>query len=212
VGSVHKRALELLPWYVTGTLPEHERAEVESHLRGCLSCRAALREEQRMHVLVESQEDIPVSYEHGVADLLKKIDGAGARPPPVRRLALAATAVTVVAAVVAGWFALIRPDASVVQSGNGTFSTLSSSDATAPNRVDVVFEDGVSAGEIGAIIRSVDGRIIGGPSKLGRYTVSVPADTEDQLSAAIETLQKDPRVRFVGQSYVASPASVEGDE
>jgi hypothetical protein len=37
-------AIELLPWYLNGTLDENERREVREHLAGCESCRQALED------------------------------------------------------------------------------------------------------------------------------------------------------------------------
>lgn len=37
-------AIELLPWYLNGTLDESERREVREHLAGCEACRQALED------------------------------------------------------------------------------------------------------------------------------------------------------------------------
>jgi anti-sigma factor RsiW len=39
-----KTAIELLPWYLNGTLDESERREVREHLAGCPGCRQALED------------------------------------------------------------------------------------------------------------------------------------------------------------------------
>jgi hypothetical protein len=48
----HREVLELLPWYVNGTLAGGERSKVERHLSECLPCNAVLKEERRLLTLV----------------------------------------------------------------------------------------------------------------------------------------------------------------
>src|SRR4051794_28857111 len=44
----HRETEELLPWYVTGRLHEHEREAVERHVAGCAHCEKQLRLERRL--------------------------------------------------------------------------------------------------------------------------------------------------------------------
>lgn len=208
MGSIHDKAQELLPWYVTGSLSAHEHDEVERHVRQCLPCRAALMHEQRLRELVESQEDVPLNDEHGVVDLLRKIDTTRGRPRAAWRPALAAGGAALVGVVAVAWFVLVAPGGRGVEGPGGAFSTQSSSDAAAPNRIDILFDDDVGASEIRDIVRSIGGTLIGGPSALGRYTVSVPVESEDELAAVIEKLTRNPRIRFAAQSYTASQKPV----
>ncbi len=124
----HDTAMELLPWYVSGTLAEHERMALERHLQECLPCRAALRDEQRLCGLLRDGETSPLGPAHGLAALLGRIDGARRPRPPWRRpqLAFAAAAATVAIAV---WLLLPTAPAPMTGDDEGTFSTLTESAA-----------------------------------------------------------------------------------
>lgn len=204
VDPIHIKAAELMPWYVNGTLPESERAELDKHLGNCLSCRAALKEERRMQDLIRRQAEIPLSSEHGIADLFRRIDGrrAGLRPTATGwRLALAAS---VVFCIVTGSWML-----GLWESQPDSFSTLTRSDESPPAAlIDIVFGESVTEAEIREIIRGIDGQLVAGPSELGRYTVAVGPDSGGDAQSAIETLSDDPRIQFVGRNFI-TPDSAE---
>jgi hypothetical protein len=207
----HRQIAELLPWYVNGSLTGAERAGVEKHVRECLPCRAALREEQRICGLVGAQDDVPVGVGHGVSDLLRKIDGghARARPSSLRTQLGIAAGVFSVSVAVAGWLVLTgSPDggAPAVDASVAPFTTLTDGADAAADRIDIVFAAGIDDAGIRALIESVDGRLIAGPSELGRYVVAVAPASDAGLSALIERLSRDPRVRFAGRSYSALPS------
>jgi anti-sigma factor RsiW len=209
MNSIHQRTAELLPWYVTDTLPVAERDAVEAHIRDCLVCRAALREEQRIRELVRSPNDDRLSPEHGVADLLRKIDGrAGTRRrirlQPRFAVGIAAAAVVAVAVFVGG--ALLTPD----NPDRTGFSTLSNPAGVAGERIDIVFTEGTDASAIEALVRSFRGRLIGGPTELGRYTVELPTADPAATDALIERLADDPAVRFVGRNFIGEPDAATG--
>ena len=201
---VSRRAAELLPWYVNGTLAEQEKADVERHLRECLTCRAALRDEQRMQALTRIQDDVPLSPQHGMLDLLRRIERKSARSRTSQwgmRLGFAAAAAF---CIVAGWILLSPPG-----SAPEPFSTLSDSEASAVAMIDIVFADSITEREIREIVREIDGQLVAGPTELGRYTVSLAADSDSAAAAAIERLSGDPRIRFVGRNYIPAPAAEE---
>jgi anti-sigma factor RsiW len=203
---VHKEIVELIPWYVNGTLPPDERTDVEKHLNECLPCRAALREAQRIRSLVDGHDDVPIGMEHGFSDLLRRIDGRRSRRWAFRsgpRLAYGAAAAC---AAIAGWLllnGLRAPEAT----DRAPFTTLTDGANFPDMRIDIVFSDATTEADIRGIIDSVGGRLVSGPSELGRYTVAVEAESPDELSGLIERLSADPRVRFAGQNYIASPTT-----
>jgi hypothetical protein len=202
----HKRTLELIPWYVNGSLPDGERLKIERHLRTCVPCRSALVDEQRLRGLIREQAAIPHGPEHGVADLLHRIDGHG----PVRsRLRFASPFVYAAAAglalVVA--FLLVRPFTEMAGQPDGEFSTLTNASDSAADRIDIVFDENLGPAEISVFIESLGGRLEAGPSELGRYTVSLPDASDRDLAALIADLGEDPRIRFVGRNFIAEPAA-----
>jgi anti-sigma factor RsiW len=205
VDAAHRKIVELIPWYVNGSLPPDDHAEVEQHLNECLPCRAALREARRIRSLVSGHDDVPIGLEHGFSDLLRRIDDRPRRSPfrPGPRLAYGAAAVCV---AVAGWLlvgTLLAPEAI----DPVPFTTLTDGARFAGTRIDIVFADAIPEAEILEIVDSLGAHLVGGPSELGRYTVAVEATTPDDLSRLIERLTADPRVRFAGQNYIASPTT-----
>jgi hypothetical protein len=74
----HERIVELLPWYVNGTLPPQDRAAVESELATCPLCAAELEQLRQLHAaLHEIEKDAP-----GPSDYLlgRTLARAGAEP------------------------------------------------------------------------------------------------------------------------------------
>ena len=69
----HRTVMELLPWYVNGTLPEAERRSVERHLRECLPCRAALKDERRLAAVLHGRASDNVSMERNFERLVDRI-------------------------------------------------------------------------------------------------------------------------------------------
>jgi Putative zinc-finger len=206
--NVHERIAELMPWYVNGTLSDEEHAGVEKHLNECLPCRAALREERQIQSLVRAQDDVPLGAGHGVADLLQEIDRGGKRaaPRPLRpRLGLGLSAAAVAGAMIAAWI-LLTPPSPQTSVGSTSFTTLTDGGDAAANRIDIVFSDTTDEAEIRRIIASVGATLVSGPSSVGRYTVSVPAESAEDLKEIVDRLTADPRVRFAGQNYIASPS------
>jgi hypothetical protein len=206
---VHKNVVELMPWYVNGTLTGHDRAVIESHVRECLPCRAALREEQRLPGMIRAQDDVPLSAGHGMSDLLRKIDGDDARATPLwqrPRFGLGIAGIAVAAALVLAGPMIRNADAprAGAADGDAPFTTLTDDTGVAANRIDIVFADAVAGPEILEIIESLGARLIGGPTELGRYTVAVGAESESELAGVIDRLARDPRIRFVGRNYSAS--------
>ena len=206
----HRTVMELLPWYVNGTLPEAERRSVERHLRECLPCRAALKDERRLAAVLHGRASDNVSMERNFERLVDRIRTPQRPPRGARAFAglrhgipssvIAATAVTLVAALIgtALWLG-VRHD------GTG-YSTATSTVQDASQRIDIIFAAGVDERQIRELLASINGTIIGGPSDLGRYTVRLSEQLNDaELRALLARLNEDERVRFAGHSFIEVP-------
>lgn len=210
----HSQAFELLPWLVNGTLTGSELASVQTHVRDCLACRLALREQQQLRVTIQEQPIVPLSAEQGFDRLLRQMEptvgalGArGARSVLTFAAApfWARAAIVVVAFAAAGgaaWLA-VRDGAR-----DGEFTTLARDAALADVRLDIIFATSVVEGDIRAVVNEMNGTIVGGPSALGRYTIKLNATdlTADQVHDLIERLGKDERIRFAGRSLIEERA------
>lgn len=195
--SIHDKASKLLPWYVNGTLSAHETEELESHLRDCLVCRSALREEHRIQGMIQQQDDVPLTATHGIGDLLGQIDGKAARR---RRLRPHFAVGAAVAAAVVFAFVTLFPEQIADDLPEESFSTLSDGEAGA-NQIDIVFADDVDDAEIQMLMQQLNIELVSGPSDIGRYTFGVPADSVQSAQDVIDNLAADPRIRFVGRNY-----------
>lgn len=196
--SEHTRVMELLPWYVNDTLAAEDRALVDRHVRRCVPCRLALREEQTLKELVGDHPSVHLSAERGFERLMRVIDtqpAAGRTRLLVARYALAASAfIAVVLAAVLVAVNLREPA--------GEFETLSAPVATSAIRLDVVFESGIMESELRDLVRSVGASVVDGPSDVGRYTIQLDgsAAVGADVQAIVSTLRDDRRVRFVARS------------
>jgi hypothetical protein len=209
--TIHDKTVELMPWFVNGTLPDEEHREIEAHLRDCLVCRAAAREEQQLRTLVRRQDDLPLGPGYGVADLLGRIDGrqrstsrSGMRP----RLAWA---FGIAAAAIAGALLvpLLNPDTD--GTGTGEFTTLTSGSISTADRIDIVFTDAMDTAAVLRFVDEIGGRIVNGPTDLGRYTIELSSTSDAERNSLIETLGNDARVRFAGRNFIESAPPAESD-
>ena len=212
--SMHKKAMELLPWYVNGALTESERVQVESHLRDCLPCRAALKRDERMRILIGDQADDPKSPEHDMAALMSRIDRGTANnrmhSQRAARVGQLGWGLAVVATVALFAVLVLRP-ATGPGSVTGDFSTLTNAPVTASNRIGVVLSDNVEEAQIFDIVENLGGQLESGPSDLGYFTIILPTGDDASVQAAIDVLSADPRTRFVGRNFTGGPNRAEGD-
>lgn len=200
--DAHAEVAQLLPWFVNGTLSVDEHARVERHVRECLSCYSTLQQERRLRELVSSQSTASMSAELGFDRLMSQIEGTGRGRGPRRARAArwpAAVAAGLVA-LAAGtlvWLGVAGPGA-----GSGPYATATRSEAQAGPLLDVVFAESLPAAEARELLADIDATVVEGPTDVGRYTVRVDAASSDaELTALIERLRRDERVRFAGRSY-----------
>jgi len=196
----HTRAFELLPWLINGTLAGAEREAVEQHVRACIVCRRELKEQQRLHASVRARRTADVSAEAGFDRLNAELDAVADAARPRWRIPYA-TAAKFAVATAAGVAVLatllwLTPLPNLDRDGYQTLATPPADAAL----VDIVFADETTAAQMQDLLADIDGEIVAGPSRLGRYSVRVGGDpaTDSQLDKLIGALAADPRVRFAG--------------
>ena len=203
----HTRAFELLPWLVNGSLTGTERDAVESHVRACIACRRELKQQQRLHGAVRARDRPTSPPRPGFADST----ASSTKPPARSRLwrgryasaapfAVAAAAGLAVLAVLL-WFTPLP------QLGSNSYSTLATAPASDVALLDIVFAEGTTAAEMQELLNDIDGEIVAGPSQLGRYSVRLAEGraTSANVTALLDTLAADPRVRLAGPSLAELP-------
>jgi hypothetical protein len=210
----HKRAFELLPWLVNGSLAAQERDAVEEHARDCLLCRRELKEQQCLRTSVLNQPTVHISVQRDFDKLLQQIDdrpivasgaariGGRAWWTPARIAAAGATCAVVFAAML--WIALPANDG-VAPSA---YRTLAAPAIGSSREIDVVFVDSITSAQIRQVLSEIGGEITAGPSDVGRYTVRLDDRklTADDVSAIAERLAADPRVRFAAPAVREAPS------
>ncbi|HLF10492.1 MAG TPA: hypothetical protein VJA26_04705 [Gammaproteobacteria bacterium] len=213
----HDQAFELLPWLINGTLTGAELHSVESHVRDCLTCRLALREQHGLRAAIQAHPTVPLSAEQGFDRLIREMDRTRAQAPTRgewspfgrgfalswTRFALAALGIAAVGIV--AWLAATGG----VERAEPAFTTLG---RRAPEKVtraddvrlDLIFATWVTETDMRVLLNEIDGTIVGGPSDLGRYTVRLNATTltAAQVGELIERLGHDRRIRFAGRSLM----------
>ncbi len=185
----HGEASLLLPWLGTDRLAQPELERLLDHLKVCALCRAELRDLGdlgRFAELAEREEAPDASaIERRLAGVLGKLEARPssrserpARHPAAwgwrRALPLAALL------VVAGGLLFLRGDGgeAATPGGPAEYKTLSDPAPAAPEAgpaLRVVVADACSQAELRRWLLAADAEIRGGPSRLGVYTIALPA-------------------------------------
>lgn len=165
--------LELLPWYLNGTLAGAELAAVEALLLRSAEAREELEVLRRLAAAVREQEQDAPPFELGWARLQRSLQQE-ARPAPRRdwwKPGLAAAAALVVALQLG---ILMRPaqvDSDWQLQSGGSEQVLSGG-----YRVQLRFVEHAQWQQIRALLLELDAVLVDGPSALGVVQVHVPAD------------------------------------
>lgn len=197
--EAERRALELLPWYVNGTLDGAERELVGSQVLVSLTCRRELDRLRRFQQLIQRDDVDAVATDRAFERLLARINShdASSASRADRRgrffswIPLAVAAALIVAlAVPLGWWTS-RPDTT-----SATFETLSSPPPAHDRaRLHVVFAPDVTEAERLDLLARHGLTVVGRPTADGIVTLTL-ADAADP-AAVVAALKHEPRIRLV---------------
>jgi hypothetical protein len=195
---VHRRAAELLPWYVNATLSGDERAGVEHHLSECVICRDELAALRTLRAAI-AQEDPAI--EHSLARMRARAEALEAGLSVRWWRAVMRNwrdARPWLRAVVAGQFVLLLVLGAVFGLSElkpHYYATLSSAapPSTARGSLVVVFDGSRTEQDIRAALLILDARIVDGPTPEGAYALEVPAGREQ---AALTFFRQQRMVNF----------------
>lgn len=197
--SSESQALELLPWYVNGTLDGEEHELVRRELLSSLTCRKEFERLRRMQQLMLEDDGESSATERAFERLKSRID-AGAPPRPggrrnprqgLIRSPIARAAVLAASVCGLAWWWIhsggISPQ---------TYTTMSDSPRAAPGvtQVRVVFAPGVPEAARRELLAEYRLTVAAPPTWEGVYTLALAPDAD--TSAVIATLRADPRVVF----------------
>ena len=195
----HRKASELLPWLLNGTLEGEERERVERHVAECVRCRQEQDLLRALQAAVASAEPDPaigaaVARLRGRLDelqarrgirLWRTLTGGWRESRPWVRALIATQAIIMLGLAVA---VLNGGDGAAVYRSLGEVSPRARGDA-----VVVVFRDDSTALQISRLLLRLNARLVDGPNTVGAYTLEVPAG---QRTSALAMLRGDPTVVF----------------
>jgi hypothetical protein len=166
-------------------------------------CRRELKEQQQLYAALRARRTADVSAEGGFARLESELDAQTPLLPRRSRIRFATAAPFAIAAA-AGVAVLavllwVTPLPELVQ---GNYSTLATAPAGDGALIDIVFTDETTAAQMQRLLDEIDGEIVAGPSRLGRYSVRVAGARSDtaQFEDLLASLSADPRIRFAGRT------------
>jgi hypothetical protein len=195
----HRKAQELLPWFVTETLDASERAQVSEHLVRCSICQegaAALRQLRDTPLEAAASERVDLGWT-ALRPRLDAPKGAPSRASAARagwrdgwRVAVAVQFVVIVALALA----LVWD-----RSAGEPYRALGTVPASEANAIAVFRADATQA-QMSAALRAAQARVVGGPTITDAYLLRLP----DADPAALDRLRAQPGVLDV-QSLQAQP-------
>ena len=195
----HDKVLELLPWFVTGTLSADEMDRVQSHLEGCAECREALAFERQ---LAEGVATLPLNVNDGWKAMSRQLGNESPAAAPaggnvhfLRRpvpLGWAGAGALAAAAAVAVFFSLPSGQS---QLADRTYHTLSAPRNATPGQLVVLFKPDTTEQQVRVILSSHNARVVDGPTAAGAYVLHVegtPARALDALRQSSQVVLAEP--------------------
>ncbi|MCC6709330.1 MAG: zf-HC2 domain-containing protein [Gammaproteobacteria bacterium] len=196
----HQEFSELLPFYVNGTLGDAERAALDEHLRGCLTCRAELAGEQRLMQAFRSSDAEQQVADDGFERVMARVRGSAAQPPSAwrrwgRRSVQHAVRRVAMVAMLAGVMFGIAHMQGRVGLVEQSFHTLSQDrgSVVGADVLYVAFDAQASMAAIKDALATVKGDVVSGPNRDNVFTVRVPAS---EVATAVDTLKARSGVKF----------------
>jgi hypothetical protein len=198
--SDERKALELLPWYVNGTLEGEERELVGRQVLSSLTCRKELERLRHLQQLIQRDDGEAVATGRAFERLMARIDASEASPrsrarhvgwqPAWTPFALAASLAAAVSALLWTWDA--APPAAP-----HTYETMTSTQPTDPGAAGlrVVFAPGITESERLELLASHSLKMAGPPTDDGVVTLLFTKGTD--RAAIVAALRQDPRIRLV---------------
>ena len=219
--NIHPIAL-LLPWYVNGSLSEHERRQCDEHLTMCASCRAELTELQviRAQVREASAEPstaqfTPDTFRIAKAQLAQSVLSATrpATAPDRASTGLLDAAARALRSVFAPqWMPAAALALVLVQSGalvwysqratqSGEITTRGLASPT--TRLQLTFQPAAAEQDIRQLLLEVHAHIVAGPSAGGVYVVEVQSNDPVRVAQKLAALRA--RTELVRVAEQATP-------
>jgi hypothetical protein len=210
VAREHQEISALLPWYVNGSIGEHERQRVDTHLISCAGCRDDLAQERRIYQGITAEAAVEYIPAASLKRLQARLDGvagaasatvsaepAAARKPSRRSMVWQGSMAASVA-VMAVAISLLAADRWMqlrAHSSAPDYYTVTTPAVHVPGEViRAVFLPTTTLVELQAILDEAQLRIVSGPTEAGVY--SLAANSHRSVSTSLALLRGHPKVRF----------------
>jgi Putative zinc-finger len=209
IAREHQEISALLPWYLNGSIGEHERQRVDAHLVSCAGCRDELARERRIYQGMTAETAVEYIPAASLKRLQARLDGVtgaasatasaevpAARKPSRRWMAwqgLMAASVAVMAVALS----LLASDRWMQSRAHSApdYYTVTTPVVHAPGEViRAVFSPTITLVELQAILDEAQLRIVSGPTEAGVY--SLAASSRRPVSTSLALLRGHPKVRF----------------
>ena len=173
----HRQAELLLPWLANGTLEPAERSRVEAHVSQCARCRSVLAFQARLRSAPGADAQAPDAVNRDWAVLRARLEPhpsattrshAPARPGRVPWWPLA---LGLQFAVILGLAIALVASSRAPEPYQALGTAVSPPAANAL----VVFRPEATEAQIRAALRSIEARVVGGPTVTDAYLLQVPA-------------------------------------
>lgn len=194
--ELERRALELLPWYVNGTLEGAERELVGRQALTSLTCRKELERLRRLRRLIQRDDAEAVAADRGLERLMERINSGASRPGGRRRRFFSWTRLAIAASLIAALAVPFAWRADGPAMPPATYETLSRVAAARDGaRLRVVFAPGVPRAEQDALLARHELTVVGTPTADGVVTLRLAEDADP--ANVVNALRGDPRIAFV---------------
>jgi hypothetical protein len=183
----HQKILELLPWFVNGTLQEDEQSLVNEHILDCRECHREMESlTKTAQLLHATKEPTTESIAHVRDDFLKQLEDRGDKTKLPFTWMIPAT----IAACLLISALLFNPTFRQKES----FETLGSTLSGEGSVLQIIFQPDVPEGSIQILLPSDQGNIVSGPTAKGVYRFQLVKDVDSQQ--VLEWLRNHPDVKF----------------
>lgn len=214
-GREHREVWDLLPWLANQRLSESQAARAERHLQQCESCRTELSLQQQLRDAIRAEDAVVLAPQTSFNKLMQRIDAqespAEMEPPTAvpllpresRTPRWFAIAASVQVAAVAALLASMWWQKHEVQTAP-RYATLTAPSPIAKGPVlRVVFDEQTKLVDIHELIKSIDARVVAGPTDAGVFTLALN-NKRSSLEAAVTRLRGDTHVVFCEPAVVES--------
>jgi hypothetical protein len=200
----HQEVSALTPWYVNGSIGEHDRQRVDAHLSVCAGCREDLARERRIYQGMTAETAVEYMPAASLKRLQARLDGiATAEVPavvrkPVRRMMAWQGLMAASVAVIAVALSLLAADRWLqvrARTSAPDYYTVTTPRVHAPGEViRAVFSPTITLVELQAILDEAQLRIVSGPTEAGVY--SLAANSSRPVISSLALLRGHTKVRF----------------